>query len=472
MGIKRELNTIVDKHSVNPYKIGTIEYETKWRVIGEVGYTKEVLASERRKKYVIDGKVYGGFWKWIDKLPEANKSFKGLRSYIAESGYVPDKEDIEAAKGIKNALKNNRYLQRIKQRKEIKKALSDLNSNINNYIETYSKIKENNPGNSLLNNKDNLEHKTEGVAASQNAKRGGLEKVAIFATTALLTASLIGGCVGYYILDRSAKDEIAKLKSQKQIVYVEKDKQTSEQKKVESVITTAKPSLEEKLVEAKAESKKTEDKEIWGNRGNNYHKDIPEYSPERLKKKQERDKRHAPITARVKRNLNQLGDGVWKVVSSPFKFAYNVLTIHTKEAAKNVIDMPIGAIETVGGGLGAANGIGEGITRGLAYTITENDSLDNGLGHLFDASIGGDFNKDFHSDFVKFWEWGQRYGFLSDIENHPYKSSIAIIEDAFLIWLSSNAGHGGKGGGAEISPGRSGGAGGGIPGRGGGAGSQ
>ncbi len=213
---------------------------------------------------------------------------------------------------------------------------------------------------------------------------------------------------------------------------------------------------------AKAESKK-QDKEIWGNAGYNYTNDKPEYSPERLKKKQERDKRHAPITARVKRNLNQAGDGIWKVVSSPFKFAYNVLTLNPTEATKNVVDMPIGALETVGGGLGTVNGIGEGITRGAMYTITENDTIDNGLGHFWDASIGGDFNKDFHADFVKFWEWGQKYGFLSDIKNNPCKSSIAIVEDALLIWGLSNGGGGdnGAGGGAV---------GGGAPGRGGGPG--
>lgn len=218
---------------------------------------------------------------------------------------------------------------------------------------------------------------------------------------------------------------------------------------------------------AKAESKK-QDKEIWENagifpQGYCYKKDIPEYTAERWEKKQKRDKRHAPITARVKRNLNQAGDGIWKVVSSPFKFAYNVLTLNPTEATKNVVDMPIGALETVGGGLGTVNGIGEGITRGAMYTITENDTIDNGLGHFWDASIGGDFNKDFHADFIKFWEWGQKYGFLSDIKNNPCKSSIAIVEDALLIWGLSNIGGGDDGGGGGIG-------GGGSPGRGGGPG--
>lgn len=93
-----------------------------------------------------------------------------------------------------------------------------------------------------------------------------VKTIATIATAGLVIWGAIG--MGYNIRDKSAKDEIAKLKSQKQIVYVVVDKHPFEQEKVESNIAS-KSNLEDKLVEAEAESKKTEDKEIWGNRGYN-----------------------------------------------------------------------------------------------------------------------------------------------------------------------------------------------------------
>lgn len=389
----------------------------------DVDYTKLVeLASNYNIVELAKGKIKG---KGTGALRNLETRLRVVSSLAPKSKFA----ELDKAYDVLAEKKESYYWQKVMKQpnRELDKYVSMATIALQNELVSYS-----------TKNKDPI------ISSSHKGQSSNrfVKTIATVATIGLVIVGAMG--IGYNIRDKSAKDEIAKAKNQTQIVYVEKDKQTSEQEKVESPIISVKPTLEEKVVEAKAESKKTEDKEIWGNAGSNYRKDIPEYSPERLKKKLERDKRHAPITAKVKRNLNQVGDGVWKVVSSPLKFAYNVLTMHPKEAAKNVVDMPIGAIETIGGGLGTINGIGEGITRGAAYTITNNDSFDNGLGHFWDASIGGNFNKDFHSDFIKFWEWGQKYGFLSDIKNNPCKSSIAIMEDALLIWGLSNLGHGGE----------------------------
>jgi hypothetical protein len=73
-----------------------------------------------------------------------------------------------------------------------------------------------------------------------------------------------------------------------------------------------------------------------------------------------------------------------------------------------------------------------------------------------------------HGEFLKVWDWGDKDGFFGTIGKDPGKATIAIGEDALLIWwLSSCGGHGGDEGGTS---GGLGGGGAGIPGRGGGPG--
>jgi len=504
MGIKRELNTIVDKYSVNPYKAGSADYEAKARVIGEIGYIKEVLASERRKKYVINEKVYGGFWKLQDKLTEANKSVNEVRSYIAKSGYIPDKEDVEALKNIKNALKNNDYLQKIKRKRGINAVLKGLNSNIDNYAETYSKIKENNLGNSAVyNHKDNLEHRSEGVSTISKDKKRGLEgainKIATFATVAIVAASLIGGCIGYYARDKSAKDEIAKLKNQKQIEYVVKDKQTSEQAKVESMIITAKPTLEDKLVEAKAESKKTEDKEILGNGGYIQKDNIPEFTPEKLAKREKYRVIYSKLRNKSKEQFksvtNWLGHSLWGAAKLPVDACGTVYTTATIPFREHGFKDTWQSFKNVGGdawdvGEGvnkAASGVTLGTLNGVAGSTPLGildkgvDAVDWTIWNTYDALPFGDYDGKIKYELIRIDRWGKKDGFLCTTFNkeHPenvIKTPISLASDYFLGkwifgWINDKWFGGGKDGSAPWSrAGRSGGAGGGIPGRSGGAG--
>jgi len=511
MGIKQELNGTFDKYSVNLYKAGSTDYEVKARIIGEIGYIKEVLASERRKKYVIDGKVYGGFWKLQDKLVEANKSVNEVRSYIAESGYIPDKEDVAVLKDIKNALKNNDYLQRIKGRKGIKTTLRDLNSHIDNYVATYSKIKVDNFGSAAkYAHKTNLEHKSETVVTNKKDNKRGLEgtinKITTFATVAIVTASLIGGCIGYYARDKSAKDEIAKLKNQKQIVSIVKDKQTSEQAKVESMIITAKQTLEDKLVEAKAESKKTEDKEIWGNGGYNKKdrkwtqiKDVPEYTPEKLAKREKYREIYSKFRNKSKEQFksvtNWLGHSLWGAAKLPVDACgtvYTTATIPFREhgfkdtwqSLKNVS----GDAWDVGEGVNkAASGVTLGTLNGVAGSTPLGildkgvDAVDWTIWNTYDALPFGDYDGKIKYELIRIDRWGEKDGFLCTTFNkeHPenvIKTPISLASDYFLGkwifgWIKDKWLGGGKDGSAPWSrAGRSGGAGGGIPGRSGGAG--
>ncbi len=505
MGIKRELNTIVDKYSVNPYKSGSTDYEAKARVIGEIGYIKEVLASERRKKYVIGEKVYGGFWKWIDKLPEAVKSVSELKSYIAESGYVPDKEDIGALTDIGNALKNNAYLQKIKRKRGIKTALRDLNSHIDNYVATYSKIGVDNLGSATkYAHKDNLEHKSETVATDKKDNKKGLEgainKIATFATAAIVAASLIGGCVGYYIRDRSAKDEIAKSKSQTQIVYIEKDKQTSEQEKVESIITTAKPTLEEKVIEAKAESKKTQDKEILGNGGYIQKDNIPEFTPEKLAKREKYRAIYSKFRNKSKEQFKSvpqwIGHSLWGAAKLPIDACGTVYTTATIPFREHGFKDTWQSLKNVGGdawdvGEGvnkAASGVTLGTVNGVAGSTPVGildkgvDAADWTIWNTYDALPFGDYDGKIKYELIRIDRWGKKDGFLCTTFNkeHPenvIKTPISLVSDYFLGkwifgWINDKWFGGGKDGSAPWSrAGRSGGAGGGIPGRSGGAGS-
>ncbi len=299
------------------------------------------------------------------------------------------------------------------------------------------------------------QNKNKGILGSVN---GYIQKKVL----PLVLAAAIGVGVGVYG-GYNLKANMQKPARTEQAYVAQTDVKSQEPAKKEAT-------LEQRIVEARAESKE-QNKEILGNGGYNYkdtrwtqQKDTPGYSPERLRKKQERDKRFAPITARAKRNLDKTGDGLWRIISSPFKFLYNLGTGKVGNAAKNVVDIPIGALETVSGATGTVNSIGEALIRPPIYAVTGSNMLDRGAENLFDASIGGDSYMDLHADAIQIWNWGKPDGFFDDLGKRPVKSTISIAEDALLIWLLSSVG--GDDGGSGVGGGVAGGA----PGRGGGPG--
>lgn len=348
---------------------------------------------------------------------------------------------------------------------------------------------------------------------TKNKKKGleeAINKISNFATVCIVGAAVISGCIGYHARD----SEIEKLKSQKSHMIIMTDLSSKEldqryegyskqEKQGQIPILDLRHTEDKKEnIMAKAESKKEEIKVAENKgvfpQGYCYKKEIPEFTPEKLAKREKYRKIYSDYRKKAGDELTSvpkwIGHSLLGIVKMPFdavKTVYNTVTIPFqkhgfKETWKSLKNTARDAWD-VGEGINkSTSGLTLGTIDGLAGTTPigvldkEINALDWTVWNTYDALPFGDYDGKIKYELLRIDRWAEKDGFWCTTFNkkHPenvIKTPISLVSDYFLFKLLFDSMH--FGGGAESSeasvisePGRSGGAAAGIIGRSGGAG--
>lgn len=426
-----------------------------------VDYTKLIeLASNYSKVDILEGKVKGkgtgALRKWENRLRVV--SYTAGKSQFTEL----DKEyDIMMRKA------DSYYLKKIMKQpgREVGRCFAMAKIALQNELMPYSsnsEIKQEVKTN--YQSEDTKGYHTEDEKEALTSKnRGGSKLATATLIAALGVSSLFGsfvrGCYDEKIIrekDRRIEQLVQEKEKPRMLIRTdlssaELDKRYEEYAKQEKegklpildLTYTKSRGIEEKLIGTKAEPKK--DKEIWGNAGYIYKRDIPEHKKYTSEERAKLKERWANIDEKIKRDTKKLGAGLYDVAKLRHPLS--------------------GALRAISGFGGVLNGVARGFVRPIAYFFTRSDKIDKAIDDFADASYFGDSYNELHGRVLglKVKKTGE---FLKE---HPIKSTISIAEDVlpFIKWKHSGEQ---EVSGAGNPPGRSGGAGGSIPGRSGGAG--
>lgn len=408
MKYKESMGEIFRNYASSNPKKNQIDYEVQ----SEIGYLKQVLTGERRKKQD------GGFWTWDSRIKEANRAFNCLNKNvlaISEVGVIEEMFDT--------AFKNKYFARKFENAgrdSDLCIISKNIASTIENYFGIYLSIKDNYTPVVQRESLETITTKEEKSLVGAGA-RTRLATVALLATLGLGILTGIG-VKGYadrkIIQEKESRIEQLVQERRKPDMAIVTDLPSEElDKRYEKYAAGGKKILDLRYYVPEEESK--DSIEYYTNKGQNkgnfgkgfmYSTNKMQIPPENKKytpeKKAELNKRFSNIDEKVRKEQKRFEQGIHEVVSlkHPFKGLWKTFT----------------------GFGGQLNGVARGFTRPIIYFFTRNDKIDRAIDNFADASYFGDSYNELHSKILKPGE------FISRVKKHPIKSTISIGED---IWL-------------------------------------
>ena len=437
MKYRESMGKIFRNYASSNLNKNQIDYEVQ----SEIGYLKQVLTGERRKKQD------GCLWTWDSRIKEANRVLNHLSRYVlvkSEGGVIGEMFDTAFknkyfAKKVENAGKDS----------SLYTTSMNISSTIENYFNIYSSIKDNHLPAVQRENLETITTKEEKSLVGAGA-RTRLATVALLAALGfgiLTGAAVKGGYDNRIIKERESRIEQLVQEKEKPNMAIVTDLPSQElDKRYEKYVKSGKKILDLRYYVPEEESK--DSIEYYTNKGQNKGNFVrgfmystskmqipPEYSEKDLKERERLQKKWANIGDKVKRDTKKIGDG-----------------LHDLVTFKHPIGGPLRAVSGFGGILNASV---RGVVRPITYFFTRSDTVDRAIDDFADASYFGDSYSELHGNI-----FGLNFQKTRDfVKKHPIKSAISIAEDIlpFLI----KGGYGGDSGGGSVPgiPGRSGGAG-------------
>lgn len=456
MGIKQGLN-----EAFNGYvsSLNSKENFTKYDsyLLDKVGYLKQVLSGERRKK------EQGCFWTWESRVKEAQRVLHNIYKYSL------NEEEVDVLNGMFDFTFRNKYFvkkfETVGNDSDLCIISRNIASTIENYFDIYSRIRNSKNIQREASHKDNLE--TIAVGEKERNLAGiGRGKTRV-ATVALLAAMGLSLFTGYSLANYASKKIIREKEKRIEQLVQESNKPrmiiktslSAEEmdKRYEKYAADERagrlPVLD--LTQAKEQNiGKQEGREYYTNKFNNKGVFVqgymhatnkmqvpPEFSEEDLREKARLQKKWANIGEKVKRDTKKFESGLHDLVT---------------------LKHPIGGtLRTISGVGGVLNCGIRGIVRPITYFFTRSDTVDKAIDDFADASYFGDSYNELHGNIFTL----NFQGTGDFIQEHPVKSTISVAEDIlpFLFWKHGGDSEGGAaasgGGSVSVIPGRSGGAG-------------